>query len=173
MDAQTTMIELDNVSKSFVMHLQGARAIPVVGNVSLAVHAGECVVLGGASGAGKSSILKMIYGSYRCEHGRILVRDTGSQVDIATATPQAILALRASTIGYVSQFLRVIPRVSALDIIAHRNIQSDQKPRTRSVIAAQHPRAPVDVATSHVLRRRTTTRQHRTRACSATSDTVA
>ena len=67
-DAET-MIQLTNVSKTFVMHLQGGSAIPVVRNVTLDVREGECVVLGGPSGAGKSSILKMIFGSYRCEQG--------------------------------------------------------------------------------------------------------
>lgn len=114
-----TMIELTDVSKSFVMHLQGGSEIPVVRHVTLAVRQGECVVLGGASGAGKSSILKMIFGSYRCEHGRILVRDNGEQVDVGRAAPRRILALRSRTLGYVSQFLRVIPRVAAIDIVAH------------------------------------------------------
>jgi len=114
-----TMIDLRDVSKTFVMHLQGGSEIPVVRNVSLYVRQGECVVLGGASGAGKSSILKMIFGSYRCEDGTIFVRDGDEQVDVARAAPRRILALRSRTLGYVSQFLRVIPRVSALDIVAH------------------------------------------------------
>jgi alpha-D-ribose 1-methylphosphonate 5-triphosphate synthase subunit PhnL len=92
--------------------------ISVVDNVSFGVKPGECVVLGGPSGAGKSSILKMIYGNYRCDHGRILVRDGDEQVDVAMAEPRRILALRGSVMGYVSQFLRVIPRVSSLDIVA-------------------------------------------------------
>lgn len=114
----SNMIELSGVSKSFVMHLQGGAVIPVVQNVSLHVGRGECVVLGGASGAGKSSVLKMIFGSYRCERGSILVCDGNNRVDVAAAQPRTILALRARTIGYVSQFLRVIPRASTLDIVA-------------------------------------------------------
>lgn len=109
---------LEGVSKSFTLHLQGGLRIGVVDNVSFAVPPGECVVLGGPSGAGKSSILKMIYGNYRCEAGRIFVRDGEDLVDVATAEPRRVLALRASVMGYVSQFLRVIPRVSTLDIVA-------------------------------------------------------
>lgn len=120
MSKPDTMIELSGVSKTFVMHLQGGSRLPVVAGVGLDVRAGECVVLGGASGAGKSSILKMIYGSYRCEQGRILVRDGADVVDVTTAGPRRILALRGSTLGYVSQFLRVIPRVSALDIVTRQ-----------------------------------------------------
>jgi alpha-D-ribose 1-methylphosphonate 5-triphosphate synthase subunit PhnL len=127
-----TMIELTDVSKTFVMHLQGGCEIPVVRNVTLDVHRGECVVLGGASGAGKSSILKMIFGSYRCDHGCILIRDGAEQVDVARAVPRRILDLRSSTLGYVSQFLRVIPRVSALDIVAHGARMSGMSPSVSS-----------------------------------------
>ena len=97
--------------------------IGVVENVGFSVMPGECVVLGGPSGAGKSSILKMIYGNYRCDEGHILLRDGDEAVDVAYADPRRILALRASVMGYVSQFLRVIPRVSALDIVAGGGIR--------------------------------------------------
>lgn len=113
-----TRLCLNDVGKTFTMHLQGGLAIPVVAGVSFAVDAGECVVLGGPSGAGKSSILKMIYGNYRCERGQILVTEDEKIVNIATAAPRQVLALRQKTIGYVSQFLRVIPRVSAENVVA-------------------------------------------------------
>jgi alpha-D-ribose 1-methylphosphonate 5-triphosphate synthase subunit PhnL len=112
------MIELENVAKTFVMHLRDGARLPVVQDVSVSVHPGECVVLGGPSGAGKSSILKMIYGNYRTDSGSIRVLGPGGWTDIAKAPPRAILALRQTTISYVSQFLRTIPRVSALDIVA-------------------------------------------------------
>jgi alpha-D-ribose 1-methylphosphonate 5-triphosphate synthase subunit PhnL len=112
------LVSLEGVSKAFTLHLRDGLRISVVDNVSFAVAPGECVVLGGPSGAGKSSILKMIYGNYRCDHGRIWVRDGDERVDVAATEPRRILALRGSVMGYVSQFLRVIPRVSALDIVA-------------------------------------------------------
>lgn len=111
------MIRLDRVAKTFVMHLQGGTRLPVVAGVSLTVGAGECVVLGGPSGAGKSSILKMIYGNYRVDSGSILVRDGDETVDVARAAPRRTIRLRQRTLGYVSQFLRAIPRVSALDLV--------------------------------------------------------
>lgn len=113
-----TRLCLNDVGKTFTMHLQGGLAIPVVAGVSFAVDASECVVLGGPSGAGKSSILKMIYGNYRCERGQILVTEDEKIVNIASAAPRQVLALRQKTIGYVSQFLRVIPRVSAENVVA-------------------------------------------------------
>lgn len=110
-------ISVENVAKNFFMHLQGGARLPVVKAAGFEVEAGECVVLGGPSGAGKSSLLKMIFGNYRCDSGRILVADGAEQVNIVLASPRRILRLRQSCMGYVSQFLRVIPRVSALDII--------------------------------------------------------
>jgi alpha-D-ribose 1-methylphosphonate 5-triphosphate synthase subunit PhnL len=113
-----TVLELRGAAKAFTMHLQGGIRLPVVAGVSFSVQAGECVVLGGPSGAGKSSILKMIFGSYRCDEGHILVRAAGGHVDIAAAEPRRMIALRKHAIGYVSQFLRAVPRVPALDVVA-------------------------------------------------------
>ncbi|WP_346892632.1 phosphonate C-P lyase system protein PhnL [uncultured Roseibium sp.] len=109
---------LSNVGKSFTMHLQGGTTIPVVSGVDFSVDTGECVVLGGPSGAGKSSILKMIYGNYRCDAGQILVTVGDEIVNVADAEPRKILELRKDMIGYVSQFLRVIPRVPAVEVVA-------------------------------------------------------
>jgi alpha-D-ribose 1-methylphosphonate 5-triphosphate synthase subunit PhnL len=114
----TVRLYLNNVGKSFTMHLQGGTTIPVVSNVDFSVNAGECVVLGGPSGAGKSSILKMIYGNYRCDDGQILVTVGEEIINVAGAEPRMILHLRKDMIGYVSQFLRVIPRVSAVEVVA-------------------------------------------------------
>jgi alpha-D-ribose 1-methylphosphonate 5-triphosphate synthase subunit PhnL len=111
-------IALDGVSKSFTAHLRGGISVAVVENVAFTVAPGECVVLAGPSGIGKSSILKMIYGNYRCDGGAILIRDGDEMVDIAAAPPRRVLALRRFVIGYVSQFLRVIPRIGALDVVA-------------------------------------------------------
>jgi len=114
----TAMIELSNVEKTFTMHLQGGIHLPVVRGVSFHVDAGECVVLSGPSGAGKSSILKMIYGNYRCDSGRIGIRHHGTVVDLVGSEPRQVLGIRRSTIGYVSQFLRAVPRVPTIDVVA-------------------------------------------------------
>ena len=114
----TAMIEITNAEKTFTMHLQGGVELPVVRCVSFHVEPGECVVLSGPSGAGKSSILKMIFGNYRCDGGRIGIRHQGNVIDHATAEPRQVLSVRRSTIGYVSQFLRAVPRVPTLDVVA-------------------------------------------------------
>src|ERR1700724_2654544 len=114
----TAMIEIENAEKTFIMHLQGGVELPVVRGVSFQVKAGECVVLSGPSGAGKSSILKMIFGNYRCDGGRIGIGHEGVQIDLAKAEPRQILGVRRATVGYVSQFLRAVPRVATIDVVA-------------------------------------------------------
>ncbi len=113
-----TPLVVSDVSKSFTMHLRGGLVLPVVANVTFAVAAGECVVLGGPSGIGKSSILKMLYANYAVDSGQILIAHEGGIIDIATADPRIVLEVRRRSLGYVSQFLRTVPRVSALDVVA-------------------------------------------------------
>ncbi|MEL7211934.1 MAG: phosphonate C-P lyase system protein PhnL [Pseudomonadota bacterium] len=108
------MIALENVSKTFTLHNQGGAVIEVLRHVSLSVAPGECVALTGASGAGKSTLMRMIYGNYRAQSGQIRIGD----LDIVQAKPREIIALRREVLGYVSQFLRVVPRVPTLDVVA-------------------------------------------------------
>jgi alpha-D-ribose 1-methylphosphonate 5-triphosphate synthase subunit PhnL len=112
------MLHTDALSKGFTLHLQGGVRIPVLSRIGLELHAGECVVLSGPSGVGKSTLLRSLYGNYRAESGRILIRHHGEMVDLASADPRTVVAIRHDTLGYVSQFLRVVPRVPALDVVA-------------------------------------------------------
>ena len=114
----SALLAVEGLAKSFTLHLHGGRKLAVVTGVSFVVGPSECVVLGGPSGVGKSSILKIVYGNYAADAGRIWLADGSRGLDIATAAPGDIVAARRRTMGYVSQFLRVIPRVSALDIVA-------------------------------------------------------
>jgi alpha-D-ribose 1-methylphosphonate 5-triphosphate synthase subunit PhnL len=113
------LLQLQGVAKRFTLHHQNQLELPVFDGVELSVLPGECVVLDGASGLGKSTLLKLIYANYSASAGRILVQPReGEAVDVTAATPRELVRLRRDTIGYVSQFLRVIPRVPALDVVA-------------------------------------------------------
>ncbi len=108
------MIEISNLSKTFTLHTQGGAVLSVMEGANLAVRPGECVGLIGASGSGKSTLMRMIWGNYLAASGRILV----GGLDVAQAAPREILALRRGTLGYVSQFLRVVPRVPTVQVVA-------------------------------------------------------
>ncbi|MBR9862091.1 MAG: phosphonate C-P lyase system protein PhnL [Rhodobacteraceae bacterium] len=113
------MITVKNATKSFVLHNQGGAVIPVMANGNLTVNPGECVGLTGASGAGKSTLMRMIYGNYLTQSGEIRVGD----LNVAQAEPREILQMRKHTLGYVSQFLRVVPRVPTLNVVAEPLLQ--------------------------------------------------
>jgi alpha-D-ribose 1-methylphosphonate 5-triphosphate synthase subunit PhnL len=108
------MIEISGVSKRFTLHNQGGAVIELMRDADLSVAPGECVALTGPSGAGKSTLMRMIYGNYLAATGSIRV----GGVDVARAEPHEVLELRRTTLGYVSQFLRVIPRVPTLEVVA-------------------------------------------------------
>jgi alpha-D-ribose 1-methylphosphonate 5-triphosphate synthase subunit PhnL len=112
------MIVVEGASKTFTLHTQGGAVIPALRGVSLTVRAGECVALSGPSGAGKSTLMRMIYGNYLTGAGRVRVRGAEGWVEVSAADPHDILALRRASLGWVSQFLRVIPRVPTLDVVA-------------------------------------------------------
>lgn len=114
----TQLLNVSGLAKTFTMHLRGGIELPVIVDAAFVLEGGKCAVLGGPSGAGKSSILKMLYGNYAVNQGSIEILHRGRMVDLASAAPRTVLEIRRETIGYVSQFLRVVPRVSALDIVA-------------------------------------------------------
>lgn len=114
----TPMIEVRGLGKMFTLHNQGGIRLPVLEAVDFDAAAGDCLVLAGPSGTGKSTLLRCLYGNYLATEGSIRVRAGDDWVELVGAPEQRILALRRDVIGYVSQFLRVIPRVSALDVVA-------------------------------------------------------
>jgi alpha-D-ribose 1-methylphosphonate 5-triphosphate synthase subunit PhnL len=128
---------VSGLAKSFTMHLRGGIELPVIARAAFSLHSGTCSVLGGPSGSGKSSILKMLYGNYAASAGKILVRHCGREVDLVAAEPRAILEIRRETIGYVSQFLRVVPRVGALDIVAEPLVERGADRRVATVRAGE------------------------------------
>jgi alpha-D-ribose 1-methylphosphonate 5-triphosphate synthase subunit PhnL len=112
------LLQVENVQKSFTLHQQGGTNLSVLEGVSLSVNAGECVALSGKSGSGKSTFMRCLYANYRVDSGSVWVKHEQNWVDLCQLDPHETIAVRQKTIGYVSQFLRVIPRVPALEIAA-------------------------------------------------------
>ncbi len=134
------MIEVRGLSKAFTLHHQGGVRLPVLDATDFQVAAGECVVLRGPSGAGKSSLLRCLYGNYLAQSGTIQVRGADGWVDVARAPARRILELRRTHLGYVSQFLRAIPRVPAEQVVAQPAIDAGMPPdqardRARAMLA--------------------------------------
>lgn len=118
------MLQLKKVTKQFTLHHQHGAQLNVLNAVDMTVSKGECVVLDGPSGMGKSTLLKLIYANYRASSGEIeILQADGSTLELTKADPRELVRMRRYTVGYVSQFLRVIPRVSALDVVAEPLIE--------------------------------------------------
>ena len=107
------MIQIKNLNKSFQLYNQNNTNINVFKNINFKVNKGEVVALTGNSGTGKSTLLKLIYGSYIISKGDVLISD----INIRKSTPRDILKLRKNRLGYVSQFLRVVPRVPTIEVV--------------------------------------------------------
>ncbi|MEO7465418.1 MAG: phosphonate C-P lyase system protein PhnL [Sphingobium limneticum] len=111
------VVSVAGLAKTFTLHNLNSAIIPVFDDLALDIRRGECVILAGPSGIGKSTLLRAIYGNYRVSAGEVRVRHDGEMVDLATADPRTVIAVRRRTLGYVGQFLRVIPRIAAIDIV--------------------------------------------------------
>lgn len=139
--AETPILEIRGLAKSFVLHTQTGVRLPVFRDVAFDLNPGDFMAIAGPSGSGKSSLMRMVYGNFHCAEGSILVHQaTGKPVDVARAPPQAVLELRRSAMGYVSQFLRVIPRVSTLDVVMepalHQGMaEAEAKARAKALLS--------------------------------------
>jgi alpha-D-ribose 1-methylphosphonate 5-triphosphate synthase subunit PhnL len=144
-DDRAPAILVDGLAKTFTLYNQGGASIAVFDQLQLSVKPGECVVLAGESGVGKSTLMRTIFGNYLPTQGRVQVLHDGQYVDITSAAPHKVLEIRRRTLGYVSQFLRVIPRISTLDLtmepLLENGVDADEA-RERAIAVLQALRLP-------------------------------
>lgn len=127
------VLDVRGLHKTFTLHLREGLRLPVLREVSLTVARGECLALVGPSGQGKSTLMKCLYGSYGADGGQLLLNTAdGATLDLVSATPQQVIALRRRALAYVSQFLRVLPRVSALEVVAERAMAAGETDEQRA-----------------------------------------
>jgi len=113
-------VRVEGLGKTFTLYNQGETPteIPVFQDLKLTVRAGQCVVLAGVSGVGKSTLIRTIYGNYTPSRGNVHVAHRGAMLNLLEVNPRTLLDIRRESLGYVSQFLRVIPRISTLKLVA-------------------------------------------------------
>lgn len=131
------LLKAKELCKSFTLHTQAGIRLSVLEGLSLDVMRGECIALSGASGSGKSTFMRCLYGNYRVDSGAVLVKHRQEWVDLTQAEPHQVLTLRQTTLGYVSQFLRVIPRVPAIDVVAEPLLELGVSPKSAREQASQ------------------------------------
>lgn len=113
------LIEVKGLCKTFTMHILNDKVIDALHDLDFYIKKGEVVGLAGKSGSGKSTLIKCIYRTCISSKGEIMYNSKKfGEIDLAKADDYQILALRKSEITYCSQFLSVIPRVTATDVIA-------------------------------------------------------
>jgi alpha-D-ribose 1-methylphosphonate 5-triphosphate synthase subunit PhnL len=141
------VLTVENLSKDFTLHILGGKNIEACRNVSFNVPKGTFLGLSGPSGAGKSTVLKCIYRTYLPSSGSVWYDSAEyGRIDLANLPDRAVIDIRTREIGYVSQFLKVIPRVSALDVVMEpilaRNGVTREEARNRAVGLLERLRIP-------------------------------
>ncbi|MFJ7511415.1 phosphonate C-P lyase system protein PhnL [Peribacillus simplex] len=120
------ILEINDLSKSFILHNQ-RKNIHAVSNITITVKKGQFIGITGKSGSGKSTILKSIYGTYRVQKGDIWYESSHyGAINLAKATEREMIYLRKHEIGYVSQFLNVMPRTTARQLVTGAILEMGQ-----------------------------------------------
>ncbi|MFD2654853.1 phosphonate C-P lyase system protein PhnL [Gracilibacillus thailandensis] len=128
-----TMLEVNGLGKAFTIHHLN-KTILAVDEIQFSVHAGEFLGIIGKSGSGKSTILKSIYRTYLSDAGQIIYDSKQfGKIDLIQASEREIIFLRKNEIGYVSQFLNVMPRTTCRELVQNALLEMGETKETARI----------------------------------------
>ena len=111
------LLTVTNYTKTFyVHHLE--RAIRAFKALDFSLEQGQFLLVSGQNGAGKSTLLRCLYRTYLPTSGSAIYASAHGEIDLARAADADIMLLRREELGFVTQFLRPRPRVSASELVA-------------------------------------------------------
>lgn len=111
------ILQVEGLRKTFTIH-HLTRTIRVFQDLYFTLARGEFLLVAGLNGAGKSTLLRCLYRSYLPTSGHAWFTSRYGQLDLASAADVDIAFLRKHEIGFVTQFLKTRPRVTALELVA-------------------------------------------------------
>jgi alpha-D-ribose 1-methylphosphonate 5-triphosphate synthase subunit PhnL len=142
------ILEVNDLSKIFHLYILNNKRIEALKQINFTMKEGEIIGLTGKSGSGKSSLMKCIYRTYLASSGEVIYASRAGNIDMVTADDHQVIDLRKTEITYCSQFLSVIPRVSAVDVVCENlfRIEKDKKlARTKSKQMLENLGLPVEL----------------------------
>ena len=142
------ILEVNRLSKEFNLHILKDKRIEALNDINFTMKKGEIIGLTGKSGSGKSSLMKCIYRTYLASSGEIIYASNNGNIDLVKAGDHQIIELRKNEINYCSQFLSVIPRVTAVDVVCENlfRIQKDkEKGRSKAMEMLEELGLPSDL----------------------------
>ncbi|MEB1805912.1 MAG: phosphonate C-P lyase system protein PhnL [Bacillaceae bacterium] len=146
------LLVVNNLEKNFMMHHFNEKKIVGCKGISFSLDKGEFIGITGKSGAGKSTVLKSIYRTYIPTGGEMIYHsDLFGPIDLVQATEREMLTIRKAEIGYVSQFLNVMPRVTAIEVVAEALVEMGEETKKATEKAKeilQHFKLPKTLWTS-------------------------
>ncbi|MDR1013707.1 MAG: ATP-binding cassette domain-containing protein [Coriobacteriales bacterium] len=123
-DGTPWLLEIAGLSKRFDLHEANRRVVACCG-IHLRLRPGEFVGITGKSGSGKSTILRSVYRTNLPQAGSIWYDSARfGRIDLARTDERSMVWLRRFEIGYISQFLSVLPRTTAFDAVLQSALDS-------------------------------------------------
>lgn len=139
---KNNLLEIHDLEKTFHMYVNNEHVIHACKKISLSIKKGEFIGITGRSGSGKSTILKGIYRTNLPQKGSILYEsEKFGSMDLCKASDREMIYLRKHEIGYVSQFLHIMPRTTARELIEHAVMEmgkSKEEAKQEAIHMLQH-----------------------------------